>query len=219
MDENARIAARLHEGAGLLEAQGASPYRVHAYRHAADVVARWDRPLRELFDAQGRAGLETLPGVGTGISSAIAEMLITGRWDLLERLRGEAGPQAAPAGEAGALPELAMLLDVDREYREKAAAGRLPLIAPRRFNPGHKAWLPVLHTERGAWHFTALFSNTARAHDLGRTRDWVVIYFYDGEHREAQCTVVTQPWGPLRGERVVRGREEECLAAAEAQAA
>jgi hypothetical protein len=30
---------------------------------------------------------------------------------------------------------------------------------------------------RGAWHFTALFSNTARAHELRRTRDWVVLYF------------------------------------------
>ena len=43
--------------------------------------------------------------------------------------------------------------------------------------PFRKRWLPVLHTERGAWHFTALFSNTARAHELGRTRDWVVVYF------------------------------------------
>jgi len=55
-----------------------------------------------------------------------------------------------------------------------------------------------------------LFSNTARAHDLGRTRDWVVVYFYDEHHREGQCTVVTETRGALIGKRVVRGREDEC---------
>jgi hypothetical protein len=83
------------------------------------------------------------------------------------------------------------------------------LIAPRRFNPRGKAWLPVLHTRRGAWHLTALFSHTALAHQLGRTREWVVIYFYHGDHRERQCTVVTETRGRHAGERVVRGREVE----------
>ena len=63
-----------------------------------------------------------------------------------------------------------------------------------------------MHTKRGDWHFTALFSNTARAHELGRTNDWVVIYYYDEDHREGQNTVVTETHGPRRGERVVRGR-------------
>jgi hypothetical protein len=271
MEENARIAARLREASALLTAQAASPHRVHAYRRAAEVVARQQRPLRELFDAQGRAGLQALPSVGAGISSAIAEMLITGRWSLLERLRGSAEPEALlravpgigralariihdalhvdtlealeiaahdgrlerlrgvgarraaairaslasllgrqpRAAASEPLPSVALLLDVDREYRAKAASGELVLIAPRRFNPGRKAWLPVLHTRRGAWHFTALFSNTALAHQLGRTRDWVVLYYYDGEHREGQCTVVTETRGTHAGERVVRGRELE----------
>jgi hypothetical protein len=51
-------------------------------------------------------------------------------------------------------PDVAELLDVDREYREKAASGELPRIAPRRY--------------------TALFSNTPHAHRAGKTRDWVV---------------------------------------------
>jgi putative hydrolase len=106
---------------------------------------------------------------------------------------------------------VAQLLDVDREYREKAARRELRTIAPRRFNPGGEAWLPVLHARRGSWHFTALFSNTALAHQLGRTRDWVVVYFYDGDHVERQHTVVTEPRGELTGRRVVRGREGECL--------
>jgi len=63
---------------------------------------------------------------------------------------------------------------------------------------------------RDPWHFTALFSNTARAHELNRTRDWVVIYFYDDDHDEGQHTVVTETSGRLKGRRVVRGREAEC---------
>lgn len=89
----------------------------------------------------------------------------------------------------------------------------LPTIAPRRFNPERRAWLPILHTERDGWHFTALFSNTALAHELGRTGDWVIIYHYDGELEEGQHTVVTETRGPLEGKRVVRGREAECAKA------
>jgi putative hydrolase len=104
------------------------------------------------------------------------------------------------------------LLDVDSEYLAKVAADRLPKIAPRRFNPAGEAWLPVLHAQREAWHFTALFSNTARAHQLGRSRDWVVIYFHSDHEPEGQCTVVTESQGDLAGRRVVRGREAECRA-------
>jgi DNA polymerase (family X) len=48
------------------------------------------------------------------------------------------------------------LLDFDREYREKVAAGRLLRIAPRRFNPSGEAWLPVLHNQRAERHYMAL---------------------------------------------------------------
>jgi DNA polymerase (family X) len=59
-------------------------------------------------------------------------------------------------------PAVNLLLDVDRECRERAAAGNLFKIAPKRLNPQRHAWLPVLHTVRGEWQFTALYSNTAR---------------------------------------------------------
>lgn len=104
---------------------------------------------------------------------------------------------------------MGLLLDVDREYRRKAEAGELRRIAPRRFNPEDEQWLPVMEGERDGWEMRPLFSNTRRAHELGKTRDWVVIYYdRDGEH--GQCTVVTATSGPLEGERVVRGREAEC---------
>jgi hypothetical protein len=57
---------------------------------------------------------------------------------------------------------------------------------------------------------TALFSNTALAHELGRTRNWVVIYFGREGGPEHQRTVVTETRGPLEGWRVVRGREAAC---------
>jgi hypothetical protein len=107
-------------------------------------------------------------------------------------------------------PTVRTLLEVDREYRQKAEQGSLPLIAPKRFNPEGKAWLPVLHTDRDQWHFTLLYSNTARAHELKRTHDWVIVYFYNNHHQEGQYTLVTETRGPLTGQRVVRGRELEC---------
>lgn len=109
------------------------------------------------------------------------------------------------------MPAVTLILKVDEEYRSKARDGSLPAITPRRFNPRNKAWLPILHTTYDHWHFTALYSNTARAHNLNRVHDWVVIYFYDDHHREGQQTVVTETHGKLKGKRVVRGREPECL--------
>ena len=69
----------------------------------------------------------------------------------------------------------------------------------------------MLHAERDGWSFTALFSNTARAHELGTTHDWVILY-YERDGHEKQCTVVTERRGDLAGKRVVRGREDECRA-------
>jgi len=154
--------------------------------------------LEDLEAAAHSGRLDEVPGFGAKRVAGIIDALQL----RLGRARG-----ALPATTAA--PSVAELLDVDREYRESAMARRLPTIAPRRFNPGRKTWLPILHATRGKRHYTALFSNTARAHRLGRTRDWVVIYS-DGDREEHQATVVTTHAGPLAGQRVVRGREAEC---------
>ncbi|HTA46645.1 MAG TPA: hypothetical protein VK789_29580 [Bryobacteraceae bacterium] len=142
--------------------------------------------------------LAAIEGFGEKRVAGIADSLAT----RLGRVR-----QAAPLLNDVSVSES---LDVDREYRESAAAGTLVKIAPRRFNPKGEAWLPILHTQRGNRHYSAMFSNTARAHDMGKTGDWVVIY-WDAGIGEPQSTVVT-PWqGPLAGHHVVRrGRETEC---------
>ena len=271
---NAEIAAAFREAAGLLRIQGANPFRVAAYERAADTINKLPQDISEVA-AVGIEALENLPRIGSGLASAILELVRTGRWTQLERLRGAADPEAlfqiipgigpglarrihehldcetlealemaAHEGRLAAVPgvgprrakaillalsallnrrrpvttgrafengrpPVGLLLDVDREYRHKAEAGVLQLIAPRRFNPEGKAWLPILHTGRGPWHFTALYSNTARAHELQKTGDWVVIYYVTDGQPEGQCTVVTETSGPLRGRRVVRGRESE----------
>ena len=271
---NQQVAAKLREAADILEQQAANPFRVGAYRHAAETVTGLSEDLNILLQQQGIEGLVALPGIGRGIAAAIDEILRTGHWAQLERLRGTlepgklfqtvagigpalaqrihdelhvdtleglesaahdgrletvsgVGPRRAAAISAmlesmlgrvrrtraqglGSGPGIDLLLDVDAEYRAKSEQDQLPTIAPRRFNPNSEAWLPILHTERNGWHFTALFSNTARAHELGRTRDWVVVYFYDDHHQEGQNTIVTETRGVLIGRRVVRGREAEC---------
>jgi hypothetical protein len=106
-------------------------------------------------------------------------------------------------------PPVALLLEVDAEYRRRAEAGELPRLTPRRFNPTQEAWLPIMRTEREGWTMSVLFSNTAQAHKLAKTHDWVVIY-YQKDGPEAQGTVVTETSGPLKGKRVIRGREKEC---------
>ncbi|MGE5246133.1 MAG: helix-hairpin-helix domain-containing protein [Betaproteobacteria bacterium] len=153
--------------------------------------------LEELEAAAHDGRLEQVPGFGAKRLAGIRDSLA----HRLDRVR-------PPASGRGAPPPVGEILDVDREYREKAAAGALVKIAPRRFNPSHVAWLPILHTTRGRRHYTALFSNTSLAHRLGRTDDWVVIYWEDGRG-ERQCTVVTADRGPLAGTRIVRGREGE----------
>ena len=144
--------------------------------------------------------LRSLPGIGDKRLRGIRELLQA-------RLARVSADQRAPPPTPE--PPVGELLDVDREYRRRAAAGELRRIAPRRMNPGGEAWLPVLHAERGGRHYTALYSNTPRAHRLGRTDDWVVVYV-DGGAADRQYTVVTSRSGPLRERRVVRGREAEC---------
>lgn len=157
--------------------------------------------LEELELAAHDGRLADVPGFGekrvAGVRDVLAERLRRRRQASASAVRGPAAP---PVSE---------LLDVDHEYRTRAEMGELPTIAPRRHNPGRLRWLPVLHASRGSRHYTALFSNTANAHRLGRTTDWVVLY-YDDHDGERQCTVVTETSGSLAGRRVVRGREEEC---------
>ncbi|MCA9506365.1 MAG: helix-hairpin-helix domain-containing protein [Myxococcota bacterium] len=170
--------------------------------------------LEDLEAAAHDGRLESVPGFGARRVRAVRDSLASGlRYSAARRAR--AGPPPPAATER---PSVGLLLEIDRLYRERAARGELRRITPRRFNPEHRAWLPVLHEDREGWSLSALFSNTARAHELGRTDDWVVVY-YERNGDEGQATVVTEPSGPLAGRRVVRGREAECARLDEAKRA
>lgn len=272
---NERIASALEQIAELLQAQDSDPFRVRAYRNAARSIGHRTEPVAALAD--DLPALVALPTVGKTIAQMIAELVHTGRAELLDRLRGEVSPEdlftripgigdtlaslihrelhletleelelAASDGRLAQLPgigskriaaiqnglrsllglrrvpdadnspplanppSVTLLLEIDQLYREKATAGQLKKISPKRFNPDGKAWLPILHVDRRGWHLTVLFSNTERAHILGKTNDWVII-FSERRGVELQSTVVTEHHGRLAGKRVVRGREDSCL--------
>jgi hypothetical protein len=270
--DNQTIAKRLVEYAQLLEGTDANVYRARAYRRAAETVVAQERPLSELLQEKGRAGLEELPGIGASLGFTLETLLRTGEFrtlrapdrhidperllttvpgvgpllahQLRERLGITTLEELERAAHEGRLAEVGVgpkrrrgiidalagrfhnsrvpepvrgepgvddVLAVDEEYRRQAETDQLPLATPRRFNPEHEPWLPILATERNGWRYRALFSNTALAHRLGRTRDWVVVSFNDGLNA-GQRTVVTETRGDLRGRRVVRGRERECRA-------
>jgi putative hydrolase len=192
----------------LRTAPGVGPVLAHRLHHDLEIDS-----LEDLEAAAWDGRLARVPGFGEKKVRAVREALATRlRRRRLQRRRAAAaaggdGEGPGPGPRAGE-PAVGELLDVDREYRRRAEAGELPTIAPRRFNPEGERWLPILHTQRGDHHYTALFSNTARAHRLGRTHDWVVIYA-DGGRGEHTYTVVTEHQGALKGQRVVRGREVE----------
>ena len=275
--QNDEIAARLDEISAILAAQSANPFRVRAYRQAADTLRRLAVPVSRILETQGaerprstarhrpeprpdhprhrrarlfakissgcavkrprpalrvraghrsaargprlhdEIGLDTLRQLEAAAYDGRLEQIagfgpkrLGGIRDTLARRFGSARPEGRASDGTEIPPAVDELLDVDHEYREKANAGQLPRIAPRRFNPEKAAWLSILHTERGGRHYTALFSNTARAHRLGRVDDWVVVYCDDGA-REHQWTIITAAFGPLEGRRIVRGREAECV--------
>ena len=164
--------------------------------------------LEALEQAAHDGRLEEVEGFGPerarSVRVSLAGMLSTAAQRHRREAAGADGPQAQEER-----PDVETMLQVDQMYRRKAEAGELRKIAPKRFNPEGEAWLPIMHTRQDGWDFTALYSNTARAHELNKTDDWVVLY-YERDGEEDQGTVVTETRGPLEGKRVVRGREAEC---------
>jgi DNA polymerase (family 10) len=160
-------------------------------------------PDLEMAAHDGR--LEMINGLGRtkieGIRNALAGMLSRKGLSVYQKKLN----RNAKAKEPG----VDLILDLDKKFRRKAAKGELRKIAPKRFNPERKKWLPVWNTKRNGYHFTFLFSNTARAHDLDKVKDWVVMY-YDTGRNEGQNTIITSGHGALEGKRIIRGREDEC---------
>ncbi|MCI0571066.1 MAG: DNA polymerase/3'-5' exonuclease PolX [Myxococcaceae bacterium] len=87
--ENAEVVAMLGEIADLLELTLENPFKVRAYRRAAQVVDTLPVPVAELWE---RGELGSLPGVGAHTAARIGEYVEHGTCDELSRLRGKVPP-------------------------------------------------------------------------------------------------------------------------------
>jgi hypothetical protein len=183
---NRDIAARLRLTADHLQAHDANPYRAASFRFAADMVDAQPRSLHSIYQRDGRGGLDALPGVGPGIAAIIDDILRTKAAEKTSRRRTRASQ-----------PPVQLLLDVDRQYRAQKVSGKVG--AARE-----------LRVQRDGWHVRVFYSNSTRAQELARTRDWVIVVAARGDARPCQHTVVTETRGKLAGRRVVRGRESAC---------
>lgn len=128
--QNAEIAAMFDQAADLLEIKGENPFRVRAYRRAARVVEGMPQTMTSLVKS-GR-DLSELPGIGKDLAGKIADIVETGKFDLLESLKREL---PGDLGELVAIPGLGpkrvkLLYDKLRvrtidDLRRVAKAGRL----------------------------------------------------------------------------------------------
>lgn len=81
--DNQQFSAIFRDIAAVLELQGDDPYRIRAYRRAAQTLLSLSEPLRAIAR---REALETLPGIGKTLSKEIQELLETGRLRYYEYL-------------------------------------------------------------------------------------------------------------------------------------
>lgn len=86
---NADVAEAFEEIGDLLAIEGENPFRVRAYRRAAQVVRTLPRELAEIHDPEE---YDALPGIGKDLARKIAELIETGRLKALEKLRRDVPP-------------------------------------------------------------------------------------------------------------------------------
>lgn len=83
-DTNHRLAALFRAMADLLSTQRANPYRVRAYRRAADALLELKEDVATVAQ---RHGLEDIEGIGKDLSEKIREFLETGTVRAYEELK------------------------------------------------------------------------------------------------------------------------------------
>jgi DNA polymerase (family X) len=134
---NADVAEAFEEIGDLLSIQGENPFRIRAYRRAAQIVRSLPRELAEMGDP---SEYDALPGIGKDLAAKIMELVSTGRLAALEKLRRQ-----VPAGvrELLSLPGMGPVrvralmtklhLKSRDELRSALSAGRLERL--RGFGP------------------------------------------------------------------------------------
>ena len=86
---NEDIAAAFDEMADLLAIEGENPFRIRAYRRAAQTIRGLSR---ELASMHGTEEFEALPGIGADLAGKIGELLRTGKCHALEQHRRRTPP-------------------------------------------------------------------------------------------------------------------------------
>jgi DNA polymerase (family 10) len=126
--DNLGIARVFTDIGDLLEIKGANPFKIRAYRNAADVIGHMAERVADLTDADVRE----LPGIGKDLAAKIRELVDTGGLGYADELRQEfpasilemlrlqgVGPKTVAVlyGELG--------IETLEELETAAAAGRL----------------------------------------------------------------------------------------------
>jgi len=83
---NAEIAAAFEEIADILDLKGDNPFKIRAYRRAAQLVAGFEKPMAEVEK------LEDLPGIGKELAEKIRTLVRGEPLPTLEKLRTEISP-------------------------------------------------------------------------------------------------------------------------------
>jgi len=83
-EHNQHVVTLFRSMADLLAAQRANPYRIRAYRRAADGIETLEEDLAEIAKRQE---LEEIDGIGRDLSDKIVEVLKTGTFQAYEALR------------------------------------------------------------------------------------------------------------------------------------
>jgi hypothetical protein len=108
--DNATIARKLNDYANYLEGEDTNVYRVRAYRRAAATVLAQERPLAEVVNEKGRAGLEDLPGIGSSLAYTIEGLVRTGEFRTFRPDAGHVDPERLLTSLPGIGRQLAHML-------------------------------------------------------------------------------------------------------------
>ncbi len=83
---NKEIASIFYQIADLLEIKGEIPFKVRAYRRAAQRIENLEDDLEEIYK---KKKLREIPGIGDALSKKIGEIIDTGKLEYFEKLKME----------------------------------------------------------------------------------------------------------------------------------
>ncbi len=83
-NQNQELAGLFHAMAGLLAGQGTNPYRIRAYRKAAESLLELKEDVAEVAR---RGDLQSIPGIGKDLSAKIQEYVSSGYIQAYEELK------------------------------------------------------------------------------------------------------------------------------------